>query len=147
MASAQNPAKLSSELAVTSYYWDPADATTEAHLTWVDMRDYEKFMAVVMTTIGAQVTAKLYCSGSSTGADTPVLIRSSTTAATADAVGDYIVLECTAEEIAALATATCVHPRYVSIKLDMNAAGDTAAYTYIRAGGKQGASLTADYIS
>lgn len=147
MASAQNPVKLTSEIAVDNYLHDPADATVATKIAWADMRDFEKFLCKVTCVDAAIVTFKLFVSGSSTGADTPVEIRAHATPTTADAAGDSLVLECTSEELAALATATCVHPRYVSAEVDMDTNTDKAVVTYVRAGGKQAAGLTADQIS
>lgn len=147
MASAQNPAKISNEMQVTNYLHDPADATVATKIAWVDMRDYEKFAAIVTCVQPAIVTFKLFVSGSSTGADTPVLVREHATPTTADAAGDSLFLECTGEELAALASATCVHPRYVSAEVDMDTNTDTAVVTYIRSGGKRASGLTGDVIS
>ncbi len=147
MASGQNPVKLTSEIQQTTYLHDPADATVATKIAWADMRDYEKLLVAVVCVQAAIVTFKLFVSGSPTGADTPVEIRAHAAPTTADAVGDTLYLECTAEELPALGTATCVHPRYVSAEVDMDTNTDTAVVVYTRAGGKQASGLTADQIA
>lgn len=148
MASAQNPEKLTSEICVTSALDNPADATVARNVTVLDMRDYEKLLVHLTFVSGTGVlTFRLLASGSSTGADTPVLIRAHAAPTDADAAGDTLVLECTAEELAPLATATCVHPRYVCVEVDNDHADDINSLVYIRAGGKQADALTAGVIS
>lgn len=148
MASAQNPAKLTNEVAQTMYVHNVADATVATKIAWIDMRGYEKLLVAATLVSGTGLlTAKLYCSGSSTGADTPVLIRAHSDPTVADAAGDTVYLECTAEEIAALADATCVRPRYVALELDCDHADDIVAVSYVRTGGLAYSGMTADQIA
>jgi 4-diphosphocytidyl-2C-methyl-D-erythritol kinase len=148
MASAQNPEKLSSEICVTSALDNPADATVARNVTVIDMRDYENLLVHCTFVSGTGVlTFRLLASGSSTGADTPVLIRAHAAPTVADAAGDTLVLECTAEEMAALATSTCVHPRYVCVEMDNDHADDINSLVYIRSGGKKGEDLTVGVIA
>ena len=148
MASAQNPAKLTNEVAQTMYVHNIADATVATKIAWVDMRGYEKILVAVTLVSGTGLlTVKLFTSGSSTGADTPVVIRSHTDPTVADAAGDTVYLECTAEELPALASATCVHPRYVSVEVDCDHADDIVAISYIRTGGASFSGMTADQIA
>jgi hypothetical protein len=118
--------KLQSELAVKMYLDDPADATVERAIGWVAMS--EKFMALCLFYTGTGVlTFKIYAALTSAGG-TPTLVKAHATPTVADAAGDVLVLETTAEEVAAaLAGAT-----HVSVYMDNDAAGDTNVITYIR---------------
>lgn len=148
MASAQTPAKLTSEVAQTMYVHNIADATVATKIAWVDMRGYEKILVGVTLVSGTGLlTVKLFASGSSTGADTPVVIRAHADPTVADAAGDVVYLECTAEELPALETSTCVRPRYVSVEVDCDHADDIVAISYVRTGGAAYSAMTADQIA
>ena len=142
MASAQNPKQLSTEIAHELYLHDPADATVATKIAWVDMNGFKKFMAKVLCVQAAIVTFKLFVSASADGSN-PVLIREHAAPTTADAAGDSLVLECTAEELPAL----LAHGRYVSAEVDMDTNTDTAVVSYIRAAGREYSGLTGDQIA
>jgi hypothetical protein len=144
MASAVATNKLRSRLAQYVFVHDPADATVATKIGWVDLGVFENFMALVTVLAGAVVTFKIYASESSTGAGSPVVVKEHATPTTADAVGDTLVLECSAEELVALGTDL----RYVSVELDMNGAADQAAVIYTRANPRHASgALTADVIA
>lgn len=143
MASAVETNKLRSRIAQRTYLHDPADATVATSIGWVDLGTFENFMATVMVIAGAIVTFKLYASAAADGSN-PVLIREHATPTTADAAGDMLVLECSAEELPALGAGL----RYVSAEVDMGSAAHTAAVTYLRANPRHASSgLTADVIA
>ena len=96
----------------------------------VAMTNYEGFAAIAMasTLTGAGITKmELVCSEDSAGATNLTVIKDSGTVA-ADAVGDYVVLETSADEIQSqLATAM-----FVGVRLTLADAADEAVVTYIR---------------
>lgn len=130
MASALASKKLSTELAVTHYDFDPDNADAN-YVAWVDLRDFGTFMASFFHSVGTGNvdTFKIYASESSTGAGTPVEVKAATV--DPDAVGDYVFLECTAAEIAHLDTNN-VGLRYVSLQVELATSTDEGVVTYIR---------------
>lgn len=96
----------------------------------VDLRDYEGFAVVAMssTLTGAGITKlEIVASEDSAGATNLTVVKDSGTVA-ADAVGDFVALECTAEELAQLDPDL----RYVAARLTCANAADEAVVTYIR---------------
>jgi hypothetical protein len=134
MASAIATNVLRCEMAARTYIHDPADATVETAIAWVDMRDYENFMALVTFESGTGVlTFKIKASESSTGAGSPIEVKAHAAPTAPDAVNDQLALECSSNELAELGISTGVDLRYVCVYLDCDAAGDICAVTYIRA--------------
>jgi hypothetical protein len=143
MASAVETNKLRSTLSQRTYLHDPADATVATKIAWVDLGMFENFMATVMVIAGAIVTFKLFASAAEDGSN-PVEVKVHATPTTADAAGDVLVLECSAEELPALGAGL----RYVSAEVDMGTNTNTAAVTYTRANPRFATGgLTADVIS
>lgn len=133
MASAIATNKLRCEIAARTYIHDPADATTDVIIAWVDMRDFLNFMALCTFESGTGVlTFRIMASESSTGAGSPIEVKAHAAPTAADAVNDQLALECSASELAELGIATGVDLRYVGVMLDCDAAGDICAVTYIR---------------
>lgn len=129
MAVSSTSDKLSSEINVTQYDFDPG-ATTETDIAWVDMRDYGTFMAGFFRTIGTgAATLKILANSASNGSGTDVEIKSKTlTSAEPDAVGDTTWIECTAEEIAGAGA----NLRYVTASVSVATGTDEAVITYVR---------------
>jgi hypothetical protein len=137
----QSTNKLQSDLAVRTYAHDLADGTVVTKLAYVAMT--ELFMALATVVVGAFVTFKIFAATDSLGTGVTV-VKAHATPTTADAVGDQLVLEVSADEVkAALEGAT-----HVCVEVDMASAGDIAAVTYVRSGFRQGqANQTADVIA
>jgi hypothetical protein len=125
----------------------PDGGTTQR---WVDMANYGSFSAIAMTSVlgGNGITKlEILANDKSDGSGTDVVIKDSGTVA-ADAVGDYVVEECTAEELAQEGADNSVNLRYVCARLTCHHAGDEAVVTYIRSKPRFAENgLTADYIS
>lgn len=106
---------------------DPADATVERYVSWQDMRDYGSLLISCMFVSGTGVlTFKIFGDSDAAGGGTPTEIIAHATPTTADAAGDTLVLEITAEQLHALGAGY----RYVSAKIDNDAAGDINVFTY-----------------
>lgn len=133
---------LQSRIAAKTYVHDPADATVATKLSWVPMT-FESFLAILSVISGAVVTFKIFAATDSSGTGATA-VKAHSTPTTADAAGDNLVLEVSAEEVLnALPAAS-----HVAVEVDMNGSSDTAAVTYIRAGGRfTYDGQTADYIS
>lgn len=147
MASSQSSDKLLSNLKVTHYDFDP-DATTATEIEWVDMRDFENIAVSFFRTVGTgTLSMTIVANSASDGGGTDVTIKADPALAP-DAVGDYIFLECTAEEIAHLAEAAGVEARYVTAVCTFGTGTDEGVVTYIRGGAKRAYDgLTANSIA
>lgn len=143
-----SPNKLSSEIKVTGYDFDP-DATTATEIGWVDMRDFDSLLVAIQRTVGTSaLTLKIMGNPASNGGGTDVDIVSKTFAAQPDAVGDIAFLETDAREIAQKAAAAgVVGVRYVTAVVSAATATDEAVVTYIRRGKRQYDGLTSDIIA
>ena len=152
MASPQSSDKLFSNLMLYAYDHDPANSTVLTEIAWVDMRDYQNFAVLVFTSVlaGTGVTAvTIIANAESDGGGTDVAIKTHAMGSLPNAVGDFVVLECTAEEIAQeAADAGVANVRYVTVTVTCNNTADEAVVFYIRGGAKRPhRALTADYIS
>lgn len=137
--------KLSSTLIARTRVHDVADATVATKVAWVEMG--QNFLALLTVLAGAVVTFKIFAALDSDGG-TPTLVKAHATPTTADAVGDQLALEVSAEEV----RAALAHATHVSVEVDMGTNTDTAAVTYIMEGAGKGgrfsyANLTGDVIS
>lgn len=150
MASSVSTDKLFTTHAIASYDFDP-DSTAATDVAWVDLRDYSNFAVIVMSsalTGNGPAAFKILANPNSDGSGTDVTVKTHAVGSAPDAVGDYLVLECTAEEIAELASDNSSALRYVSANIAMTNATNEAVVTYIRTGARfQHDGMTADYIS
>ena len=149
MASPVSSEKLTANLAVTLYDFDP-NGTTAVDVAWVDMRDFEHFMVGFFRTIGtgALDTFAILGNSASDGSGTDVTIVSKTISSEPDAVGDYIWLECTAEQIRQEGEDAGQNLRYVTASVEFATGTDEGVIIYVRQPGRfahQG--LTADLIA
>jgi len=139
MASAISTEKLFSKMKVEMFDHDPG-ATSATLCTgagtngYVDLKDYGNFAVLAMssTLTGAGITKLEIVAADDTSGTNLTVVKDSGTVA-ADAVGDYVVEECTAEEIAQLSAAGGYSLRYVGARLTVADAADEAFVTYIRA--------------
>jgi hypothetical protein len=156
MASAIATEKLFAHAKIEMFHHAPADAAIEQSvkagataLTWKDLRDYNAFAVIAMTDllVGTGMTElSIYAAEDATGTNATEI--KTTGAIAADAVGDYAVLECIAEEIAQIGKALGYNLRYVAAYVDCNHNDDEVAVTYIRHEAKnQFTGLTATTIS
>jgi hypothetical protein len=129
MASAQASKKLSTEINVKNYDVDP-DATTAFNVAYVDMRDYNVFMAGFFRTVGTSdlQTFKIMAAEDSDGTNAQEI---KTGTVDPDALGDQVWLECTAQEIAHIGNATGYKLRYVTLRLQFQTGTDEGVATYV----------------
>jgi len=148
MASPQASEKIKSRMAVTATDFDP-DATTATEISWVDMRDFEFFLCSFFRTIGTGTFAMtIIGNAESDGSGTDVALKTFAGDAP-DAVGDYVFLEVTAEEIAQEASdAGVANARYVTAVCTFGTNTDEGVVTYVRSGPKRAyTGLTADVVA
>lgn len=156
MVSPQSSDKLFANKTIEMFDHDPdgvaaAVITPDAGTTerWVDLRDFTKFAVIAMASAltGAGITKlEIVAADDATGTNTIVIKDSG--AVVADAVGDFVVEECTAEEVRQESEDAGFKSRFVAGRLTVANAADEAVATYIRAGAlypKDG--LTVDTIS
>src|SRR5579862_9056238 len=126
MSSAVGVNHLTSRLKVTNFACVPGD-TASHYAGWLDMRDFTHLLAAIVyaVRVGHLTAFSLYASTKSDGSDTPVKIRDYQGAdvTKADAVGDQLVIECSAQELEALGSKL----RYVSVAYTASSASDVLA--------------------
>lgn len=128
MASTVATEKLTANIAVTHYDFDP-NATTATDIAWVDMRNFGHFLCSFFRTIGtSNVTFKILANSASDGSGQDVEVKAHAVGSQPDAVGDYLFLECTAAEIAALGS----NLRYVTASVSVATNTDEGVVTYVR---------------
>lgn len=145
MATGIGTDKLQSNLAVTHYDFDPG-GTDPVDVTWVDMRGFEGILVSFFRTIGTGDvdSFKILANSASDGSGTDVEIKAHAVASQPDAVGDYIFLEASAEEIGAAGADL----RYVTASVEFAAGTDEGVVTYVRSAGRFAHDgLTADNIA
>ena len=137
MASPQGSNKSASVMKVTQYDFDP-DVDTAVDVAWVDMRDFTKIMIVFFRTVGTSAidTFEILANSAADGTGTDVEIKVHAVANEPNAVGDYIFLECTVEEINQEAGDNSTTARYVSASLEFATSTDEGVVTYIRHGAR-----------
>lgn len=129
---------------------DPADATVARYIspdgagTFYDMRDYDSLLVQCLLYTGTGVLTFKIVGDTAATETAPRVIVEHATPTTADAAGDMLVLEITAEQLRALGA----DYRYVAVQIDNDASDDVNVFNFEfgqprfpRDG------LTADYIS
>lgn len=144
MASGQSSDKLLSNLAITHYDFDP-DGTDAVDVGWVDMRDFSHFACSFFRTVGTSAldTFTIIANPESDGSGTDVNVKTHAVGSEPNALGDYLFLECTAEEIGALGSTL----RYVSAACEFATGTDEGVVTYIRKGKRSYDALSADTVA
>lgn len=150
MASAVSTQKVFSREAIAAARATGAAGTVLSPSTLLDLRDFDSFAALAMLAAktGAGITKlEIVAAEDAAGNSNLTVIKDSGTVA-ADALGDYVVQECTAEEIAQIGRASGYALRYVAARVTLANAADVAAVTVIRGDAKvRCKDLTANYIS
>ena len=107
----------------------PDGGTTER---WVDIRDYTDFSVALMATImggNGPTLLEIIASEAEDDGDASVTIIKTSGTIAADAMGDWAFLECTAEEIAHLASSYAL--RYVTARVTCHHSGDEAVAVFM----------------
>ena len=150
MASAQSVAKFFANNKVDMYSHIPGD-TAANDVGWVDMAGYEGVAVLVLATnlTGDGVNAfSLLANTAAAGGGTDGTIKSHAVGSAPDASGDYLVLECTAEEMAQLGAAASSNFVGFSASVTHANNADESTVVYIRYNGKWSYDgLTADSVA
>lgn len=146
MASSITSVKGTSELKVKTYFHDPADATvaTKVPAVWLPMAGFEWLLAsVCVASAHAMVTFKIFAATDDSGTGATE-VAAHATPTVADAAGDVLYLEASAEMVKdVLPTAT-----HVAVEVDMDTAAALAVVSLIFGGAhRKFAGLTADQIA
>ncbi len=134
----------------------PAAGATEQSIkagatatTWKDLRDYAGFaVAAVQGVLGGSgmIELSIYAAIDDAGTSATEIKTSGVIAA--DAIGDYAMLECSAEEINQIGRAAGLALRYVAGYIDSQHNDDEQGVVYIRFGAKFAyLNLSGNYIS
>lgn len=148
MASPQGSENFSSRNKVEMLDFD-VDATTAAAATYVDLRDYDGFAVMIKPSVlaGSGVTKLEIVAADDTSGTNITVIKDSGTVA-ADAIDDYVYLECQAEEVRQESEDASATLRFVAARVTHDNAGDESVITYIRFKAKHATSgLTANNIT
>ena len=131
MASAVTTDYLSSVLKIMSFDFDP-DNTVPADVSWQDMRDFNAVLMQVFHSVGTGtiVSFSLLANAQSNGGGTDATVKTHPLTAQPDAVGNYIHLECLADELPPLNPAG-EKLRYVSANIDPNVSTDEFVVVYV----------------
>lgn len=149
MATAQTVSKLFSRFFIKSYDHDP-DSTSATAVEWVAAKGFENFGFIAMASAltGTGISAMSIQAATAAAGTNNTIIKSHAVGSAADAVGDCLTLECTAEEIAAVGRAAGYAFTHVSLVITFgNNAADENVVTYIWEGNRQYDALTADVIA
>ncbi len=144
---ALTPKKSASEVKLTQYDFDP-NSTAATAVAWVDMKDFAKLIVAFFRTVGtSNITMIIQGSAASNGAS-PETVATKTVSSQPNAVGDYIFLECLAEQVAQVAATSGKALRYVSATISFETNTDEGVVTYMLGGPRFAYDeLTADYVS
>jgi len=109
----------------------PDGGTTER---WVDMRDYVHLAVCVAATFraGDGITlVEIVAAEAEDETDGSVTVIKTSGVVAADALADWVFLECSAEEIVHLGEAAGYELRYVAARITTQHAGDEAMVAYV----------------
>lgn len=122
-------------------FWDhDPDGTSATVVTpdagttqrWVDMRDHERFAVACVSTIfgGASGVTKVEIVAADDTSGTNITVIKDSGTIDADAIGDWVMEECSADEIAHLSASSGYSLRYVAARITCSNAGDEAVVCY-----------------
>jgi hypothetical protein len=139
MATAIATDRLSTRRKILMYKHMPADASTEAvakagttTATWTAFKGYGSFQVCGMTIIlggAGMVELSIYAAEDASGTNATEIKTTGVVAC--DALGDWVMLECTAEEVNAAGKAAGYDFTHIAAYVDCNHADDEVAVVYI----------------
>lgn len=156
MVTALATEKLFSNACIESFIHMPAAGATEQSVkagtttaTWKAMRDYEGFAVIaVQSVLGGSGMIELSIYAAEDDTPTNATEIKTTGVVACDAIGDYVVLEVTMDEVNQIGKAAGYDFTHVTAYIDSQHNDDEQAVTYIRYGAKRPTSgLTANTIS
>lgn len=115
--------------ATTATVTSPDGGTTQR---WVDLKEYSHFAAIaIQTVIGSSSgITKLEIVAASDTAGTDITSIKDSGTVDADALCDWLMEECSAEEVAHIGAAAGLNLRYVAARITQSHAGDEAVIVY-----------------
>jgi hypothetical protein len=138
MASGQSSQHFRSR--VQMQVWDHDPGTTAATVTspdggttqrWMDMKDFDLFVAaVIQTVLGGSGCTKLEIVAAEDAAGTNLQVIKDSGSITLDALTEWAVQECTAEEVAHVGEAAGYKLRYVAARITTQNSGDEQIVVY-----------------
>jgi hypothetical protein len=156
MATGVTSTKLTSSLAIESYDHDPG-ATTAVVTSgdggttqkWVPMKNFGAFLVQARpTVVAANGITLLEIVGATDSAGTNVTVILAHAASITNAIGEYVNLEVTADQVNEVGKAAGFNFTHVAARLTMATNTDEANVTYVRGlAERQYAGLTADNLA
>ncbi len=155
MASALSVEHFGSRFKMAAYDHDPGATTATlcspdggTTIRYFDGKELRKFGVIAKPTVvgGGGLTKVEIVASATTAFSSVTVIKDSGTVA-ADALDDYVFLECTAEEVAHLAASGGVDLRYVAARLTNATETDEVAVVYIGEPIREYSGLTATTIA
>lgn len=134
---------------IYSYDFDP-NADTVTDVGWVDCRPYKNFCFQFFRTVGTGNldTFRVIGNTATNGGGTDVTVKTKTISSEPNAVGDFVFIEVSAEEINAAGVAAGVEVIGISAACEFATSTDEGVVTYIFTGPRHAyLNLTADHIS
>jgi hypothetical protein len=146
-------AKLSANLKVVAYDFDP-DESAATDIGFVDMTNYETFMAVFVRSVGTGALESFnLIANYVTDTGTDVTVKAHAVADEPNAQADMIILECDASEVHSAvvggitALANQQAAKYVSAECEFATSTDEGVVIYIMGAKRPAAALTADVVA
>jgi hypothetical protein len=128
--------KISSVSKVMMFDFDPG-ATTVTAVSWQPMENFQNLLAMFMRTIGTSTaTLTINAATDSSGTDSAVVATKTFTDGQPDAVGDYVYLEVSAEDVAQKASDNSKNYTHVSAVISVETGTDEAVVTYVFTGSR-----------
>lgn len=139
--------KISSVSKAMMFDFDP-NATTATAVSWQLMKNFQNFLAMVMRTIGTSTATLTINAATDASGTNSVVVATKTFAAQPDAVGDYVYLEISAEDVAQKAADNSKNYTHVSAVVSFETNTDEAAVTYVFSGSRYtNGNGTEDYVT
>lgn len=141
MASALDSQSFLANNLVTVHDFDPDDSAA-ADVGWVDMSGYDELTVVAIRTIGTGDVDgfDILSNPASDGSGTDVEVKAHAIGTQPDAISDFVVLSCRADELSG--------NRYVSASMELAVSTDEFQVVYIRSKPRRAVrDLTADTIA
>lgn len=143
-------AKLSETIKVTQYDFDPDSSGTPVDVGWVDMTGYRKAMISIFRTVGTGDISSVSVLGNTTttGSGTDITIKSVTISSQPDAVGDYLFIDVTQDDITAAEADSGNQVKGLSLAIRAETGTDELVVTYMLADPRNAqAGLSTDSIA
>ncbi len=131
MASSLSVNKILSSMKITQYDFDP-DAATATAAGWVAMKNFGQLAVSFFRTVGTgDITLTINGATDASGSNSTIIVTKTLTYQP-DAVGNYVFLECLAEQINSVGKAAGYDFTHASAVITFETGTDEGVVTYIQ---------------